>query len=189
MRKRKYKWILFEGRRVKDITGSVYNMLTAISPVGFIKGKCVWKFNCQCGNQKNIIGAKLRFGRYKSCGCLRAKILEGGIPLYCVNAATVANFKDLSATKKKFGRLRPIDLWTRKKRVCKGKNYWVNYWECICDCGNTHIVEGGLLISGKTKSCGCLKSELASVRMKERLAARRLIKQTKLENQNCGNYS
>ena len=31
-----------------------------------------------------------------------------------------------------------------------------NYrWECRCDCGNTHVVAGGDLTSGHTKSCGC----------------------------------
>lgn len=31
-----------------------------------------------------------------------------------------------------------------------------NYrWECRCDCGNIHVVAGGSLTSGRTKSCGC----------------------------------
>ncbi len=31
-----------------------------------------------------------------------------------------------------------------------------NYrWECRCDCGNTHVVAGGDLRSGRTSSCGC----------------------------------
>lgn len=32
-------------------------------------------------------------------------------------------------------------------------------WECLCDCGNTHIVNTGLLSSGGVKSCGCLQKE------------------------------
>ena len=30
-------------------------------------------------------------------------------------------------------------------------------WECVCDCGNKHIVTGESLRSGKSKSCGCLR--------------------------------
>ena len=33
-------------------------------------------------------------------------------------------------------------------------------WECLCDCGNTAIVITTNLNSGKTKSCGCLVSEV-----------------------------
>lgn len=36
-------------------------------------------------------------------------------------------------------------------------------WYCQCDCGNFSIVYGYLLRSGKTKSCGCLKREVAHV--------------------------
>jgi len=30
------------------------------------------------------------------------------------------------------------------------------YWLCKCECGNEHVVEGGGLRKGNTKSCGCL---------------------------------
>ena len=32
-------------------------------------------------------------------------------------------------------------------------------WECLCDCGQFVIVNTGLLTTGRTKSCGCLRSE------------------------------
>lgn len=39
------------------------------------------------------------------------------------------------------------------------------YWICNCKCGNEgKIISGSNLIYGKTKSCGCLNSELAKVR-------------------------
>lgn len=34
-------------------------------------------------------------------------------------------------------------------------------WSCLCECGKSVVVERGGLVSGKSKSCGCLKSELA----------------------------
>lgn len=40
------------------------------------------------------------------------------------------------------------------------------YWLCQCECdGKTKIVLGQSLTSGKTRSCGCLRRELASKRM------------------------
>ncbi len=32
-------------------------------------------------------------------------------------------------------------------------------WNCVCDCGNTTVVQGGKLRSGVTRSCGCLVRE------------------------------
>lgn len=34
------------------------------------------------------------------------------------------------------------------------------YWLCACDCGCTTVVKGNRLRTGKTKSCGCIKSEV-----------------------------
>jgi len=34
-------------------------------------------------------------------------------------------------------------------------------WDCICDCGNKATVRGSVLRQGVTKSCGCLKRDVA----------------------------
>lgn len=39
------------------------------------------------------------------------------------------------------------------------------YWQCKCDCGNEKVVVADSLISGRTKSCGCLQKELAADRL------------------------
>jgi hypothetical protein len=31
-----------------------------------------------------------------------------------------------------------------------------SYWNCLCDCGNKFVVQASSLISGHTRSCGCL---------------------------------
>ena len=35
------------------------------------------------------------------------------------------------------------------------------YWKCKCDCGNTKYIVTQQLTSQKTKSCGCLRKEIA----------------------------
>lgn len=37
--------------------------------------------------------------------------------------------------------------------------YYSKHWRCSCLCGNTCIVRGQKLISGHTKSCGCITKE------------------------------
>ncbi|MBQ2204893.1 MAG: hypothetical protein II411_03250, partial [Lachnospiraceae bacterium] len=33
-------------------------------------------------------------------------------------------------------------------------------WICKCECGNIHIISGKVLRRGKSKSCGCLHSDI-----------------------------
>ncbi len=34
-----------------------------------------------------------------------------------------------------------------------------SYWECLCECGDTKVIAGRHITSGKTRSCGCLGKE------------------------------
>ena len=61
------------------------------------------------------------------------------------------NFKNL--TGKRFGRLLVTGCTGKKNRA---GNY---LWLCQCDCGNEVIRDNRLLSTGRTKSCGCLRSE------------------------------
>jgi len=177
--KNKTKWIDFEGRKIKDYSGMRFNFVTAICPVKSIKRGVIWRFKCNCGNiierrhtsytQKNA---------NKSCGCYRKHVSKHSIRK-AIDMAIVKSFKDL--TGKKFSRLRVIELWKRIPKKCKSGSYYANYWDCICDCGNRHIVNGDSLRGGKTKSCGCYKTD--------KLIARLTKKKTKPENKNCGNHS
>jgi len=59
--------------------------------------------------------------------------------------------------------------------------YKESRWICLCKCGNTIIVRKSSLLSGNTRSCGCLSKEASSKRALERnkieygLAAKREI--------------
>lgn len=62
------------------------------------------------------------------------------------------NFIDL--TGKRFGRLEVMEFAYIRKHI--------SYWLCKCDCGNETTICTGNLKAGKSKSCGCLKKEIAS---------------------------
>ena len=58
--------------------------------------------------------------------------------------------KYIDITGEKYGRLTVIE----KAESKNGKTRWL----CQCDCGNTVHVSSRSLVSGNTKSCGCLLS-------------------------------
>lgn len=68
----------------------------------------------------------------------------------------MAKVKDI--TGKRFGMLTVIELDSRKLTA--------TLWNCLCDCGNKKVVRKSNLVTGQTKSCGCLSAELASKRLK-----------------------
>jgi len=91
----------------------------------------LWECLCDCGKKTYRTTGKLLSGATISCGCSR----EGPR-------------QDL--TGRVFGRLTVVSL--------KGKNKQGNYvWQCVCSCGNTHVVSACQLLAKNraTKSCGC----------------------------------
>lgn len=60
----------------------------------------------------------------------------------------------IEMTGKRFGRLTVV---ARAPRRLPSRT---TRWDCRCDCGNTANVDGSMLRSGATRSCGCLASEL-----------------------------
>jgi hypothetical protein len=51
-----------------------------------------------------------------------------------------------------FGRLVVVDVDSKSDTGCV-------LWSCLCECGETAIVQTGHLTAGRTSSCGCLKRE------------------------------
>ena len=127
-----------EGREKNDIIGEKFNRLTAIKRVYDGRKGTRYLFRCDCGKEKVILKSKVVNGETKSCGCLS------------VEKAKERNFKDLS--NQRFGKL--VALNVDKKENDK------TYWMCKCDCGKKCSVLTSRLISGHTKSCGCLNNEL-----------------------------
>lgn len=56
----------------------------------------------------------------------------------------------------RFGRLVAIE---HAGRVVNRSGFRTTLWRCKCDCGKESIVRYPLLVSGNTRSCGCLEQE------------------------------
>jgi hypothetical protein len=70
--------------------------------------------------------------------------------------------KFLDMTGWKFGRLTVIKCLGLQQTSTRPKNVWL----CVCECGADAQILGESLRSGATKSCGCLRAELTSKRLK-----------------------
>lgn len=62
--------------------------------------------------------------------------------------------KVVDITGKRFGRFVVVERQGSKRSKAT--------WLCKCDCGNTKVISGDALRSGKIRSCGCLRNERAS---------------------------
>lgn len=118
----------------RDISGRRFGKLTALRPTGETRyGTVVWRCICDCGQEVDAPLHQLTAGYRKSCGCLSRPALKDFIG-------------------RRFGRLTVT--------AYAGKQSGMHRWKCRCDCGKETIVGQTLLQTGKTKSCGCLQSEI-----------------------------
>lgn len=123
----------------EDLIGQRFGKIVVIEKAPSRNGRGYWLCQCDCGKQKEIRTDNLKTGRTQSCGCLHKEALYN------------LNKKDLLG--QKFGKLTVI------KETGQRKNTRNIIWECECECGSKILVESNNLISGHTKSCGCMKSQ------------------------------
>ena len=137
-------------KKQNDITGQRFGNLIAKKFICYDKKyRDNWLFQCDCGNEKIMPAANVKWGRVRSCGCLRRSHIDKVIK------------KDL--TGQRFGRLTAIR--PTERRDASGSIVW----ECRCDCGTTVYLSVNVLNIGKTQSCGCLCRE----KRKESISYRR----------------
>lgn len=94
-------------------------------------------------------------------------------------------YKLIEMTGKRFNRWTVESMYGSKKN---GRGF-ATYWNCVCDCGKHGIIEGSRLRSGKSKSCGCLRNEMASARRKIDLTGQRFTKLLVIKEAYTKNYS
>jgi hypothetical protein len=61
-----------------DLTGQRFERLSVVEYAGFDKHRrALWKCLCDCGKESIVVGANLRCGYTKSCGCLFSEMNTG----------------------------------------------------------------------------------------------------------------
>lgn len=124
----------------RDITGMRFGKLVAVEPTDIRDGgTVVWRCRCDCGKEILASLHKLCSGYRKSCGCLSHPPIKDFVG-------------------KRFGRLVVL--------AYAGKRGGMHRWRCRCDCGKETVVGQTLLQTGRTKSCGCLQSEIYQENLK-----------------------
>lgn len=125
--------------KIIDLSNQRFGNLVAIKRTKSSSHGYYWLCQCDCGQYKEILGSNLISQNTKSCGCQRGK-----------NPNSYFLKKDLS--NQQFG------LWSVLYPVNKQNSSGNYYWHCKCRCGVEREVLAGSLLSGKSKSCGCIKS-------------------------------
>lgn len=121
----------------KNLTGQKKGKLIYLKPSRKVGKRTYWWMQCECGEivEKRIDAESL------SCpNCAKQHKKE-----------ILSNKLMNDLTGQKFNKLTVLYL--------KEKQYHKIIWHCKCDCGNECDVSSSSLISGNTKSCGCLKKK------------------------------
>lgn len=142
-------------RKIPDISGQKFGRLTAVSllPRHNWRGRdATWLCKCDCGKEFNARGSALRSGNTKSCGCLVREVSRESIKKALKKSIETSRLNLVGET---YGRLTVLEDAPKRDNV-SGIEYI-----CQCKCGNICIVRSELLRNGSTKSCGCLKTEIA----------------------------
>lgn len=129
----------------KDLTGQTFGELTVLEmiyPDRSKSKKTMCRCICSCGNEKITSPDTLQRNTLHSCGCKRYEALLDAVA------------KDIVG--EKFGRL------LVKEIIYDYENHTKPKVRCLCDCGNEVIVIKDSVLSGKTRSCGCLQKETMS---------------------------
>lgn len=114
--------------RIKDLTGQRFGSLTALRMGGRrgTQNQICWHVRCDCGTEREVLGAALRSGNTTSCGCVHTAPDRTG---------------------QRFGRLVAVREAFRARGGVR--------WSCQCDCGGEKVVLATDLTKGRIRSCGC----------------------------------
>ena len=122
--------------KIEDLTGRRFGRLVVLRLSGHRRhGVTYWECQCDCGNKYTVGRTGLMRGT-TSCGC------------YTKEVSLINKIKDI--TGQRFGKLTTLKMVKiDKKRGCA--------YLCLCDCGKEKNTPAGSLMSGLSRSCGCLQ--------------------------------
>jgi len=121
----------------KDFIGKNVGKLHILGRKGTAKNRTpLLECLCDCGNIVIVQANHIMHRHTESCGCKQKQV---------VSEISINNLIGL-----RFGLLVVTALNSR--RTDRG-----THWDCICDCGNLTTVYIKNIMSGNTRSCGCLR--------------------------------
>ena len=131
----------------KPLTGK-YGRLEPLYPA-LRKGKHIYYYcKCDCGNYCIVGKDSIVSGHSKSCGCLKSDLLK----------QQHQQQREEKFIGKQFGQLQVISFHSFYEDPDNPRLKQANYL-CKClSCGKEFIARGCHIITGYTKSCGCVKS-------------------------------
>lgn len=160
---------------IKGIVGKKFDRLTVLEVIRekTQKGNDVYKLRCicDCGNETTINLTHL--GRVKSCGCYHKEVIKENRM-----SVTSERLKEVKESKEKEFPTWPVDgqsthigekfnkLTIKEVRIKNTEGGARKYAKCLCDCGKEDIKKLYDVTSGKTKSCGCAKKDVANAMSK-----------------------
>lgn len=151
--------------RPADLMNRRFGSLVALERQGTDKaGNALWLCQCDCGQTSVARANSLLSGNTTTCGCGRGQ--PGG---------------ELDLTGRIFERL--------TVKHCGPSDDQGSYWYCDCSCGTTDVlVSAHSLLSGNTRSCGCLRNEYTtSLNKTHGMSGTRLYQVWKGMRQRCDN--
>ncbi len=134
----------------KDITGMRSGRLVAVRPTDKRRGNngVVWECQCDCGRTHYTMAYRISNKSVKSCGCATREQAKK-------TATKLGLLKKKDITGQVFGRLTAL--------ACTGKKSRSDYiWRFRCNCGIIITRPISQVLSGGTRSCGCLAKESSS---------------------------
>jgi len=160
---------------IKGIVGKKFDRLTVLEVIKgkTEKGNYVYRLRCacDCGNETTINLSHLNV--IKSCGCYhKESIKEHRMTV------TSERLKEVKESKEKEFPFWAMDensthvgekfnkLIIKEVRIKNTEGGARKYAKCLCDCGKEDIKKLYDVTSGKTKSCGCIKKDVANAMSK-----------------------
>lgn len=140
--------------KILDLTNSQFGKLKVLYRTKSSKHGYYWLCQCDCGNRVEVLGYNLKSGNTTSCGCnKKTHKKKEDTPINREKRKSIKNqFQPKNIAGYKFGE------WVALYRTDRKNSTGSYYWHCQCSCGTERDVDIGSLLSGKSKSCGCIKS-------------------------------
>lgn len=151
--------------RIPDLVGRVYGDLTVIrrattdeKPKGVF-----WLCECSCGNKSFVNTGNLNNGHITSCW-------------ECGHYKT-GKHKRKDLVGQRFGKLIVLEMIYPDRKISN-----TVYCKCQCDCGNIVMIpQSSFSQDIKTQSCGCLRKEVVSNKLRKSVVGQRFCSLTVIE--------